>query len=141
MTEKEREFGKKLLKCGYLILFSLFGTPCIYYGDEAGLEGYRDPFNRRPYPWDNEEKDLVEFVQKLGALRSDGVFRGETEILETGENSFCYKKGENLILTNMSDGEYRHTLDGRYIDLLDGSLHCGEAIVPAYSGRCLVKYN
>lgn len=140
MTESEREFGKKLLKCGYLILFSLFGTPCIYYGDEAGLEGYRDPFNRRPYPWGREEKDLIEHVQKLGALRNDGIFSGETEILETGEKSFCYKKGESLILTNMDETEMKLSLDGSYIDLLDGSLYHGEVFVPAFSGRCLVKY-
>ncbi|EKC50682.1 protein containing Glycosyl hydrolase, family 13, catalytic region domain protein, partial [human gut metagenome] len=33
-----------------VLQFFLPGVPCIYYGDEAGLEGYKDPFNRRCYP-------------------------------------------------------------------------------------------
>ena len=139
MSEKEREFGKKLLKCGYLILFSLFGTPCIYYGDEAGLEGYRDPFNRRPYPWGREEKDLVEFIQKLGSIRCEGNFGGEVELLETGNKSFCYKVGETLVLTNMDENALPFVLDGRYFDMLDGKLYDGEVTVPAYSGCCLKK--
>ena len=27
------------------------GASCIYYGDEILMEGYKDPFNRRTYPW------------------------------------------------------------------------------------------
>ena len=34
-------------------------SPCVYYGDEAGMEGYRDPFNRGCYPWGEEDPDLL----------------------------------------------------------------------------------
>ena len=36
--------------------FTLPGAPSIYYGDEAGMEGYRDPFNRRTFPWGREDE-------------------------------------------------------------------------------------
>ena len=140
MSESEREFGKKLLKCGFLILFSLFGTPCIYYGDEAGIEGYRDPFNRRTFPWGREDAEIVEYVRKVGALRCEGYFGGETEILESSDSSFCYKKGDGtLILTNMSDREMKYECDGIYCDLIDGTRFDGEITVPPYSGRCLTR--
>ncbi len=43
---------------------TLPGMPCIYYGDEAGLKGGKDPDNRRPYPWGRENKQLHPFMQK-----------------------------------------------------------------------------
>lgn len=30
--------------------YTLPGVPCVYYGDEAGMEGYKDPFNWGCYP-------------------------------------------------------------------------------------------
>ena len=57
------------MRLASLMQFTLPGVPCIYYGDEAGMEGYRDPFNRACYPWGNEEKDLVEWYRLLGRLR------------------------------------------------------------------------
>ena len=39
--------------------YTLPGAPCLYYGDEAGLYGYKDPFNRTCYPWGREDPELV----------------------------------------------------------------------------------
>ncbi|MBP3691882.1 MAG: hypothetical protein J6I80_01415, partial [Clostridia bacterium] len=41
----------------------------IYYGDEAGLQGGKDPFCRSPFPWDNADTELCEFYKTLGAIR------------------------------------------------------------------------
>ena len=49
--------------------FFLPGVPSIYYGDEAGLQGYKDPFNRRCYPWGHEDKELIEYVSELSRVR------------------------------------------------------------------------
>ena len=46
----QRETGVKRLKLASLIQYLLPGVPCLYYGDEAGMEGYRDPFNRGLLP-------------------------------------------------------------------------------------------
>ena len=45
------------------------GAPSLYYGDEAGMEGYKDPFNRRPFPWHKEDPELLEHHRQLGSLR------------------------------------------------------------------------
>ena len=37
------------------------GSPTIYYGDEAGRQGFEDPFNRRTYPWGAEDRELLAF--------------------------------------------------------------------------------
>lgn len=53
MTSEQREKGLRFLRLAALLQFTLPGVPCIYYGDEMGMEGYGDPFNRGCFPWDN----------------------------------------------------------------------------------------
>jgi 4-alpha-glucanotransferase len=49
--------------------YALPGAPSIYYGDEAGMEGHKDPFNRRTYPWGKEDEALLAHYQALGQLK------------------------------------------------------------------------
>lgn len=71
LSPEQREIGKKRLKLASLIQYLLPGIPCVYYGDEAGMEGYRDPFNRACYPWGREDKELVSWYENLGKLRGE----------------------------------------------------------------------
>ena len=48
--------GVRLLKCAAALQYTLPGVPSVYYGDEAGLQGYKDPFNRGCYPWGKENQ-------------------------------------------------------------------------------------
>ncbi len=82
--QKYSEAVKKL-KFAAALQFSLPGCPCIYYGDEAGLEGYEDPYNRRTYPWGRENAEILDFYKKISALRKyDSMRKGETEINVAG---------------------------------------------------------
>lgn len=47
------------------------GVPCVYYGDEAGMTGMADPFNRRTYPWGREDAQMQARVGVLMRLRHD----------------------------------------------------------------------
>ncbi len=49
------------------VVFQMFwpGAPTLYYGDEAGLCGFTDPDNRRPYPWGYEDKQLIDLHKEL----------------------------------------------------------------------------
>ena len=51
-------------------IMSMPGMPCIYYADEAGLEGCADPFCRRTYPWGNEDKEMLAYYRRMIAMRS-----------------------------------------------------------------------
>jgi glycosidase len=95
------------------IQFFLPGVPCIYYGDEAGQQGYKDPFNRRCYPWGKEDKELVEYVKELGRVRrSSKLFiDGKFSILYMDDNVIAfsrtraYRKKAMIIFVNRSDRE------------------------------------
>lgn len=69
LSYEQRQYGIKMLKLAVAMQYTLPGFPCVYYGDEAGLEGYRDPFNRCCYPWGREDKDLIKWHKQLGDLR------------------------------------------------------------------------
>ena len=79
LSAEQRELGKRRLKLASLIQYLLPGVPCLYYGDEAGMEGYRDPFNRACYPWGREDQELLRWYETLGALRA-----GQKAILSHG---------------------------------------------------------
>ena len=62
--------GRQLFMLGTLMTMTLPGMPCIYYGDEAGLVGYADPFNRGTYPWGREDTGLRECIRQMAGLRN-----------------------------------------------------------------------
>lgn len=110
-STKEREIAIQLLKFGVVLNYTVYGVPCIYYGDEAGMEGYNDPFNRRYYPWKKEDKDLISFYQKIASIRKkEKVFqKGEFEVMEGkyGYFSFIrYEENERIfVAVNLTDQE------------------------------------
>ncbi len=62
--------AKARLEAIYKILFTLPGVPCLFYGDEVGVEGFGDPFCRSCFPWDDGDMEIYETVKKLIALRN-----------------------------------------------------------------------
>lgn len=102
LDEREYHYGMKLLMAASAMQFALPGVPTIYYGDEAGMQGYKDPFNRRCYPWGKENGELVEWYKKLGKIRSENrVFKdGRFEILSAvaGCVAFSRKNDDEAIL-------------------------------------------
>ena len=65
--DAEKGVSKALLRAGVVMQMTLPGAPGIYYGDEAGLCGFTDPDNRRPFPWGKEDTVLQDFY--LNAVR------------------------------------------------------------------------
>ncbi len=59
------------LRLALLFLFTYPGAPCIFYGDEIGLDGGYEPDCRKTFPWDSSKwnTDLLAFVKRCIALR------------------------------------------------------------------------
>lgn len=79
LSKEQYRLGKKRLKVATIIQYFLPGIPCVYYGDEAGLMGYKDPFNRKCYPWGKRDKDLVKLFRSLGKIRKQNPFLTEAD--------------------------------------------------------------
>jgi 4-alpha-glucanotransferase len=69
LPPKARALAEKRLLMMIALLGALPGMPCLYYGDEAGMEGGSDPFNRGTFPWGREDKALTERVREILARR------------------------------------------------------------------------
>lgn len=98
LTFEEYNFGKVLLKLASLIQYFMPGLPCIYYGDEAGLYGYKDPFNRGCYPWGNEDNELITFFKELGKLRIENTTlkKGSFKVLSVDENVLVLERFDEV---------------------------------------------
>ena len=98
MNDNEYANGKRRLMSAYTILSTLPGVPCIFYGDEVGLEGYSDPFNRRTYPWGKEDGELLSHYRKLGEIRRKySVYKnGDFKLLYLDSDILIFSRNNNF---------------------------------------------
>ncbi len=140
LTEKQYKRGVALLKLASVIQYTVYGVPSLFYGDEAGSEGYHDPFCRRPYPWGRENKELLEHYRILGKIRSehpvfaDGDFY--VDMAELGVLVYTRQgRGECIkVLVNVSEVDFEYPLGSGSIDLLTdnsygGKIKSGKAMI------------
>lgn len=84
LTPEARKLAVQRLKLISMILMTFPGVPCVYYGDEVGLEGYSDPYNRATYPWNREDQEILAWYKKMIRLRL------EYEVLQSGDFQSFY---------------------------------------------------
>ena len=134
LTRDERTLAKNRLKIASLLQFTIMGVPCIYYGDEVGLEGDNDPYNRRCFPWDNIDEELLSWYKTLAEIRKNPVFKtGDFNILYSGEGVIVYERidDENRVLVLVNNGEYpfEAKLKNLMRNMLTGELTRGDIVV------------
>jgi len=137
----------KKVELAMLLQFTYPGAPGIYYGDEIGLEGGKDPDSRRTFPWDqnNWKHHLQSWVKKLIHLRKMSVIlrRGAyLPILADNERSilaFGRVLGEEslLVIVNASSKRKQLHLPIDKLTWRDGYtthnlLDTGEFVVSGY---------
>ena len=98
LSPSEYVYGISLLKCAMVLQFFLPGIPCIYYGDEAGMEGYRDPFNRCCYPWGRENIELIEFMRGLSQVRrgTRAFEQGDLRFIQVDDNVCVFARCDKI---------------------------------------------
>jgi len=140
------------LKLMATMQFTFEGAPCIYYGDEIGLEGGKDPDCRRCYPWDKsgelQNRKLFAFYQKLITIRKanpalrTGTFRPfvvDNE-LEVYAYERCQGNNRCIVALNRSESSRTVALPSRLAatELLSGrSVNDDQLVVPARQAAIL----
>jgi glycosidase len=94
------------VKLALALLFFLPGAPCIYYGDEIGMLGGKDPDNRRSFPWDKfaemQKAPVYDYLKGLIALRN------KERVLREGSLEIAYRAGRLEIIRTL--GKKKMTL-------------------------------
>lgn len=146
-VKTELNNDKDMVKLAVLTQMTFEGVPYIYYGDEAGLEGGKDPDNRRTYPWRNEDNDMIDFYRNCiqTRYRVKTLLKGDTKFIYTMDDDvFAYERFINeheeencLIIINRSES-YKHINFDLNYDLLD---EIGIKYTPGDYGVTLKKEN
>ena len=98
LSRDEYLLGRSRLLISYLILYFLPGIPSIFYGDEIGLSGQKDPFCRKCFTWDRIDKKILNFIKKLGKVR-----RSLADFLTNADFDVCEADDEKCIISRFSD--------------------------------------
>ena len=137
-------WGKELLRTAAFLQFTLPGAPCIYYGDEAGMTGYRDPFNRGFYPWGEEDVNLQAFYRALARLKRENpaLKTGRVEVITASNGRVQFLRqsaGQTaMVFCNASREPWRVQYAGKL--LFGGKLqaYTPEAVTLGENGFCVM---
>ena len=166
-TDEALAQGKARLRQAVALQMALPGVPSIYYGDEAGLTGMADPFNRKPYPWGREDAEILAFYRAYAALRASsgalreglcGLLALAADVLAVLRCAGGAARGESVLcLVNRGDRPFELVLraadflcgpdagalylHSRYQDVLNGEAFTfeeGEVRLTLQAGACLL---
>ena len=100
LTEEEYQLGVSRYEKMMQLLCALPGIPCLYYGDERGLQGGSDPYCRGTFPWEQQDLALEEKIRALFWQRRN------SPALQTGYLSVEAPDEDTLIITReIRDGK------------------------------------
>lgn len=88
LSSKKYKEARNLLLLSYIVLYFLPGIPSIFYGDEIGISGQRDPFCRKCFTWDHIDKKIYKLIYRLGNFRksiSDFLSVANFDVVEITE--------------------------------------------------------
>ncbi len=111
----------------FLCQLTIAGAPNIYYGDEIGLAGGRDPDSRRAFPWDNRgawHNGLLDRVRRAIALRHEHAVlrRGDFQIVHAADQVVAYSRRYGDQLAVIAFNVDHHTQTFTYHGQADNGL-------------------
>jgi glycosidase len=146
-------------RLAYLFQFSYPGAPAIYYGDEIGLVGGKDPGCRGAFLWEETRWNtkLRNYLKTLARLRKNHIAlrRGDYVRLEQNAIPNCYAFARTtaddkvLVIMNSSPGKLKVSINVEKIRWEDGRIvsnlinpesrytianHLIELVLPAWGG-------
>lgn len=114
LTPAQYALGAARLRLAALVMFAFPGSPTLYYGDEAGMQGFEDPFNRRTFPWGGEDQSLIRWFSCLGRARRSlpALRRGDIRYLKAQGRLLAFTRslGGETVLAAVNAGDREESL-------------------------------
>ncbi|MDR0889938.1 MAG: glycoside hydrolase family 13 protein [Oscillospiraceae bacterium] len=123
LSQPARELAVSRLHRAAFLQFTLPGMPSIYYGEEAGMEGFDDPFCRRFYPWGAEDLALRAYYAALCKLKNEtpALKHGDVFVTEAGQGRIAFDR--------RTDGQTAHV----YINQSPQAWHIPQRGTPCFA--------
>lgn len=142
LSSEEMDRGVKLLKLATIMQYTVMGIPTVFYGDEAGIEGMKDPYCRTPYPWGKENLSLIEWYKTLGNLRNNKILiDGDMKIRYAEGGIVIYErlKGDKkiIVVINRSGKDFEFILERTMCNYFTGDYVSGKLCVASDEGLVL----
>jgi len=143
LNDGQRGLAKGRLWDAALLQMTMPGVPSIYYGDEAGCEGYTDPYNREPFPWGREDKDCFNIYRNAIAIRKSlpVLVDGDFKPFAVNDDVFGFTRSDGetcvMVLVNgslktrhefgvpMMDEAVDDIVSGQDLEVVDGKVQVG----------------
>lgn len=148
LKSEEYKKGVSLLKLAAAIQYMLPGVPSVYYGDEVGMEGYKDPFNRCCFDWSRVGSELNNYYKKLGLIRKENKCLCDGEFKPVSAMLGCVafeRYGENealLLIANRNENNISYNLNELWhytTELISGCEVTDSVNVPSMSAVILKR--
>ena len=139
LSPVQRAKGLRFVRLAATLQYTLPGVPSVYYGDEIGMEGYSDPFNRAPYDAGNADRELLAFYRKLGKFRRETPAFDGGELIpvfaQAGHIAYIRKKGESRVLIGVNrwcdEESFPLPAGFEQAEILCGRAENGRVFIPA----------
>ena len=125
LSKEDYERGKALYEAYVFTLAFLPGILSIFYGDEIGLQGMGNLANRKTFDWNNIDRELLTFFQKIGKIRNENSFLESAglDVIDVGDQLFTFERktdDESAIITvNRTNDTQKLILPERFEEHLD----------------------
>ena len=144
LSRSQYVIAQERLMMASFLQYTLPGSPSLYYADEAGMEGYKDPFNRRTYPWGREDRDLLDHFRHLGQLRKtcEALRLGSIEFFKSDDRRIGFTRtyGDSKIRIYLNRGaEPWEVAPGKILFGHNIRTLTPEALVLGQKGFCVIE--
>lgn len=144
LTDEELKTGKTRLCQAAVLQYMFPGSPCIYYGDEIGMQGFEDPFNRRYFTWGDMDVELLSFYRKLGKIKAHNscLHNGGFRVAYAKKDVIVVSRGAVIGIVNRGKQSHLFSVPRNYECALENGgckLKDGKLFITAHSCCILVK--